>query len=56
MKELVVRKFEYLVECFEEVQVLLGDFGVIGDQDKFCNLLKEFSQLEDVVVGFDVYQ
>ena len=56
MKESVVRKLEHLVERFEEVQALLGDPGVIGDQDKFRNLSKEFSQLEDVVAGFNAYQ
>ena len=56
MKELVVRKLEHLVERFEEVQALLGDPEVIGDQDKFRNLSKEFSQLEDVVAGFNAYQ
>lgn len=56
MKESVVRKLEHLVERFEEVQALLGDPGVIGDQEKFRNLSKEFSQLEDVVAGFNAYQ
>ena len=56
MKESVVRKLENLVERFEEVQALLGDPQVIGDQDKFRNLSKEFSQLEDVVSGFNAYQ
>lgn len=56
MKESVVRKLEHLVERFEEVQALLGDPEVIGDQDKFRNLSKEFSQLEDVVAGFNAYQ
>ena len=56
MKESVVRKLENLVERFEEVQALLGDPAVIGDQDKFRNLSKEFSQLEGVVAGFNAYQ
>jgi len=56
MKDSVVRKLENLVERFEEVQALLGDPQVIGDQDKFRNLSKEFSQLEDVVKGFNAYQ
>lgn len=56
MKESVVRKLENLVERFEEVQALLGDPDVIGDQDKFRSLSKEFSQLEDVVAGFSAYQ
>jgi peptide chain release factor 1 len=44
------------VERFEEVQALLGDPQVIGNQDKFRNLSKEFSQLESVVGGFNAYQ
>ncbi|NMH58805.1 peptide chain release factor 1 [Alteromonas ponticola] len=56
MKESVVRKLENLVERFDEVQALLGDPQVIGNQDKFRNLSKEFSQLEDVVAGFNAYQ
>lgn len=56
MKESVVRKLENLVERFDEVQALLGDPDVIGNQDKFRALSKEFSQLEDVVSGFNAYQ
>ncbi|QJR79693.1 peptide chain release factor 1 [Alteromonas pelagimontana] len=56
MKESVVRKLENLVERFEELQALLGDPAVIGNQDKFRNLSKEYSQLEDVVAGFNAYQ
>ena len=56
MKDSVVRKLENLVERFEEVQALLGDPQVIGNQDKFRNLWKEFSQLESVVGGFNAYQ
>ena len=56
MKVSVVRKLENLVERFEEVQALLGDPQVIGNQDKFRNLSKEFSQLESVVGGFNAYQ
>ena len=56
MKESVIRKLENLVERFEEVQALLGDPEVIGDQNRFRNLSKEFSQLEDVIKGFNEYQ
>ncbi|WP_296043612.1 peptide chain release factor 1 [uncultured Alteromonas sp.] len=56
MKESVVIKLENLVERFAEVQALLSDPGVIGDQDKFRSLSKEFSQLEDVVAGFNAYK
>ncbi len=56
MKDSVVNKLENLVERFEEVQALLGDPEVIGNQEKFRNLSKEFSQLEDVVAGFNRYR
>ncbi|WP_414830515.1 peptide chain release factor 1 [Alteromonas sp. H39] len=56
MKDSVVTKLENLVERFEEVQALLGDPDIIGNQDKFRNLSKEFSQLEDVVGGFNRYK
>ncbi|WP_163934267.1 peptide chain release factor 1 [Paraferrimonas sp. SM1919] len=52
MKESVLRKLEGLQERYEEVQALLGDPGVIGDQDKFRTLSQEYSQLEDIVKAF----
>ncbi|OFC72310.1 peptide chain release factor 1 [Alteromonas confluentis] len=56
MKESVKRKLEHLVERFDEVQALLGDPDTISNQEKFRALSKEFSQLEDVVKGFNAYQ
>ncbi|BBO27165.1 peptide chain release factor 1 [Alteromonas sp. I4] len=56
MKESVVIKLENLVERFAEVQALLGDPDTISNQEKFRALSKEFSQLEDVVEGFNAYR
>ncbi len=56
MKESVKFKLENLVERFDEVQALLGDPDIIGDQDKFRALSKEYAQLEDVVKGFNAFQ
>lgn len=56
MKASVQQKLQTLVERFEEVQALLGDPEVIGDQEKFRNLSKEYSQLEGVVKAFSAYQ
>lgn len=56
MKASVLRKLEGLQERYEEVQALLGDAEVIADQNKFRNLSKEFSQLEDVVSVFQRFQ
>ncbi|WP_237485549.1 peptide chain release factor 1 [Vibrio hippocampi] len=56
MKSSILMKLETLVERYEEVQHLLGDPGVIGDQDKFRALSKEYSQLEEVTKCFQAYQ
>ncbi len=56
MKESIVSKLEGLVERYEEVQALLGEPEVIGDQDRFRALSKEYSQLESVVIAFKAYQ
>lgn len=56
MKSSILVKLETLVERYEEVQHLLGDPGVIGDQDKFRALSKEYSQLEEVTKCFQAYQ
>jgi peptide chain release factor 1 len=56
MKASILEKLATLVERYEEVQHLLGDPDVIGDQDKFRTLSKEYSQLEEVTQCFQVYQ
>ncbi|MBQ4814367.1 peptide chain release factor 1 [Pseudoalteromonas luteoviolacea] len=56
MKESVYRKLESLVERHEEVEAMLGDPEVIGDQNRFRALSKEYSELEDVVKTFTAYQ
>ncbi|QIA62763.1 peptide chain release factor 1 [Vibrio astriarenae] len=56
MKASILAKLETLVERYEEVQHLLGDPDVIGDQDKFRALSREYSQLEEVTKCFQAYQ
>ncbi|WP_194438652.1 peptide chain release factor 1 [Vibrio fluminensis] len=56
MKASILTKLETLVERYEEVQHLLGDPDVIGDQNKFRALSKEYSQLEEVTKCFQAYQ
>ncbi|MBY8054994.1 peptide chain release factor 1 [Vibrio fluvialis] len=56
MKASILVKLESLVERYEEVQHLLGDPAVIGDQDKFRALSKEYSQLEEITHCFQAYQ
>jgi peptide chain release factor 1 len=45
------RKLEALAERREELERLLADPGVIGDNDRFRALSREFSQLEPVAVA-----
>lgn len=56
MKPSIVAKLEALQERHEEVEVLLGDAGVITDQDRFRALSKEYAQLTDVTVCFQRWQ
>ncbi|SKA47344.1 peptide chain release factor 1 [Enterovibrio nigricans] len=56
MKPSILTKLEVLSERYEEVQHLLGDPGIIGDQDKFRALSKEYSQLEEVTMCFNAYK
>ncbi|MGF1695831.1 peptide chain release factor 1 [Vibrio kyushuensis] len=56
MKASILVKLETLVERYEEVQHLLGDPDVIGDQNKFRALSREYSQLEEVTLCFQAYQ
>ncbi|WP_127959332.1 peptide chain release factor 1 [Serratia microhaemolytica] len=48
MKPSIVAKLEALQERHEEVQALLGDGGVIADQERFRALSREYAQLSDV--------
>jgi len=52
MKESVYHKLETIEERYEEVQALLSDPSVISDQNRFRELSKEYSELEDVVKTF----
>ncbi|WP_439101891.1 peptide chain release factor 1 [Congregibacter sp.] len=56
MKPSLLLKLETLSERHEEVSALLGDPGVISDQDQFRRLSREFSELETVVKCFGEYQ
>lgn len=49
-------KLENLVEHHEELEALLGEPDVIQDQNRFRNLSREYSQLEDIVKAFRQYQ
>lgn len=56
MKATIIAKLEGLVERYEEVQALLGEPETLSDQDKYRELTKEYSQLEEVVNCFQSYQ
>ncbi len=55
MKESIIRKLETLSERHEEIGHLLGDPDILGDQNKFRELSKEYSQLEGIVHCFSKY-
>lgn len=55
MKDSILRKLETLSERHEEVGHLLGEPDVLADQNKFRELSKEYSQLEEVVNCFVNY-
>ncbi|MDZ7278138.1 peptide chain release factor 1 [Pantoea eucrina] len=56
MKSSIIAKLEALQERHEEVEALLGDAGVIGDQDRFRALSREYAQLSDVTRCFREWQ
>jgi peptide chain release factor 1 len=56
MKKTIENKLEVLVDRHEEISALLGDLGVITDQNKFRELSKEYANLEPIVYAFKKYQ
>lgn len=56
MKESIRFKLESVSDRFEEIAGLLADPDVIGDQNQFRNLSKEYARVEPVVKLFQEYQ
>ena len=56
MKESIRHKLESASDRFEEIAGLLADPGVIGDQDRFRELSKEYARVEPVVKLFRDYE
>ncbi|ASK34955.1 peptide chain release factor 1 [Alloalcanivorax mobilis] len=56
MKASLNAKLEKLVERFEELSALLSDPQVIGEQNRFRELSKEYSELEPVVGTYRRYR
>jgi peptide chain release factor 1 len=55
VKESLRTKLMELVERHEEVALLLGDAVTISDKDRFRELSKEYSRLDDVARDFNAY-
>jgi peptide chain release factor 1 len=56
MKESIVNKLDNLADRYEELGALLSDGEVIGNQDKFRNLSKEYAEVEPVVKCYEQYR
>ncbi|CUX97240.1 peptide chain release factor 1 [Candidatus Hoaglandella endobia] len=52
MKSSIIAKLESLKKRYEELGVLLGDFAIILDQERFRSLSKEYAQLTAVISCF----
>ena len=55
MKPSLLTKLETLADRHEEVSALLSDGETIADQERFRNLSREYSELEDVVKCYGLY-
>ncbi len=55
MKQSIQDKLENLAERYTEIGALLSDADIIGNQNKFRELSKEYAELEDVVLTFRRY-
>ena len=56
MKESIREKLETTRDRFEEIAGLLADPDVIGDQDRFRDLSREYSRLEPVIQLFGKFE
>lgn len=56
MRESIRFKLESVAERFEEIAGLLSDPDVIGDQNQFRELSKEYARVEPVVKLFNEYE
>lgn len=56
MKTSLLKRLTALVERYEELTVLLGEAGVINDQNLFRELSKEYVRLDSIVRCFQRYQ
>ncbi len=56
MKASILEKLQHLADRYEEVGALLSDPEVIGHQDRFRGLSREYAELEPVVKSYGDYQ
>jgi peptide chain release factor 1 len=56
MKASLLTKLETLSDRHEEVSALLGDGEIIADQQRFRELSREYSQLEEIARGYAAYR
>lgn len=56
MKASLLNKLDHLQDRFEEVTALLSDGEVIGDQQRFRALSKEYAEIEPVMLAFREFQ
>lgn len=56
MKPSMLLKLEGLAERYEEIAALLSDPDIIGNQNKFRDLSKEYAELEDIAKAFEQYR
>lgn len=56
MKESLLIRLDTMCERYEELAALMSDPSVIGDQNKFREFSKEYSELEDLVKAYDAYK
>lgn len=55
MKQSLINKLDKLSERLQELDVLLSDFAVINDQNKFREYAKEHADIKPIVASFDNY-
>jgi peptide chain release factor 1 len=56
MKASILAKLDTLTERYEEVGALMSDPDIIGDQNTFRELSKEYAELEPVVKSYSEFQ
>ncbi len=56
MKASILAKLDTLAERYEEVGALMSDPDIIGDQNTFRELSKEYAELEPVVKSYSEFQ